>query len=203
MNKALLLLAGLAVGLSLTGAGLLAWQSFAGSPAPALHGMVLDSPRQLDDFELRDAAGRPVRLSDFRGRWVLVYFGYTSCPDVCPTTMTDLARALDALGDDASQVRVILISIDPERDTPERIADYARAFRPDFIGLSGAPDEIAAVAAGFGIYFQKQPGAMVEGYTMDHTSTVTVVDREGYARLVWPFGIRSAEMTDDLRALLR
>jgi protein SCO1/2 len=190
------------VGLALVTTAVIAWQYFQ-TPAPQFHGMALDSPSPALDFTLADANGRAVRLSDFRGRIVLLYFGFTYCPDICPATLTDLARAMDALGEQARETQVIMISIDPERDTPQKIRDYAQAFHPDFIGLSGAPEAIAAIAGPFGVYYEKRPDATGENYTMAHTSTVTVIDREGYVRLVWPFGAKGVEMAEDLRLLLR
>jgi protein SCO1/2 len=206
MKRLLFLLAGIGVGLALTATVTFIGRQLVGPASidPAeLHGMVLDSPRLAPDFTLKDAAGRPVRLSDYRGRLALVYFAYASCPDVCPATMSDLAQAVKALGDQAKDVQVIFITIDPERDTPELAAQYARAFHPDFVGLSGTPEEIAAVASPFGVFYQKQTGTGASGYVMEHTSLITVIDREGYIRLLWPSGVESTDMAADLRRLLR
>lgn len=201
-NRFVLLAVGAVAGLALVVAALVAWPYLV-TPAPEFHGMALDSPSPATDFALADAEGRAVHLSDFRGRIVLLYFGFTYCPDICPATLTDLARAMEALGEQARETQVIMISIDPERDTPRRMAEYARAFHADFLGLSGAPDEIAAIAGPLGVYYEKRPDATGENYTMAHTSTVTVIDREGYVRLVWPFGANGVEMAEDLRLLLR
>lgn len=202
MNRLGLVGVGAIVGIAVVAALAAAWPYFV-APAPEFHGMALDSLSPALDFALADADGRPVRLSDFRGRIVLLYFGFTYCPDICPATLTDLARAMETLGEQARETQVIMISIDPERDTPQRMAEYARAFHEDFLGLSGAPDDIAAIAGPFGVYYEKRPDATGEHYTMAHTATVTVIDREGYVRLVWPFGIKGAEMAEDLRLLLR
>ncbi len=206
MKKLALLISGVVIGLALTATAAFVGRQFAGPPPlnPAdLHGLVLDSPRLSADFTLKNSAGQPVRLSDYRGQLALIFFGYASCLDVCPATLNDLARAVKSLGDRAKDVQVIFVTIDPDRDTPELAAQYALAFHPDFIGLSGTSDEIAAVAAPLGVFYQKQTGTGASGYVMDHTSLVTVVDRQGYIRLLWPTGVKSDEMTADLRLLLR
>lgn len=204
MKKIVLLLGGVLAGLALAGGlALIGRQLLAASAPPELHGMLLDSPAPAADFALPGEDGRMVRLSDFHGRLALLYFGYTSCPDICPTTMSDLARAVTALGDQASEVQVIMISVDPERDTPAIVAAYARNFNPAFIGLSGTLDQVTAAATPFGIYFEKTPGSsQALGYLVNHTSTVTVVDRQGYVRLVWPYGVLPADMASDLRYLM-
>lgn len=168
------------------------------------HGTVLQSPRPAPDFELTAAGGKRVRLSDFRGKIVLLFFGYTFCPDVCPTTMRELARAMEILGPEkAKEIQVIMISVDPERDTPEHIAKYVHAFNPNFIGLTGTPDEIAQVATMYGIFYQKREGTVATGYLVDHTATVTVINREGYVKLLIPYGVTAAEIADDLAYMLR
>lgn len=204
MQRGLQLLSGLVLGL-LVVAGFWATRQFmpGAAPAPELHGMLLEAPAPAADFTLHSGGGAIVRLSDFRGRLTVLYFGYTFCPDVCPATLGDLAKAVAALGEQASDVQVLLISVDPERDTPDRVAAYARAFDPNFLGLSGTVEDITAAATPFGIFFEKAAGATDAGYLMNHTSTVTVVDRAGYVRLVWPFGVPPADLAADLRYLLR
>lgn len=167
------------------------------------HGMLLESPNPAADFTLTGASGQPVSLSDFRGKLVVLYFGYTFCPDVCPTTMTELTKAIKALGPKASDVQVIMVSVDPERDTPERVAEYVRYFDPSFIGLSGTPEEVAAAATPFGIYYEKHEGTAATGYLVDHTATLNVIDKEGRMRLVLPFGTSGEDIADDLAHLLR
>jgi protein SCO1/2 len=132
-----------------------------------------------------------------------VYFGYTFCPDVCPATLVDLKNAIEALGEEAAQVQVIFISVDPERDSPQRAMDYARAFNPGFIGLTGSVDEVAAAASPFGVYFEKDFSGSAAGYLMNHTSVVTGVDRDGNVRVLWPLGVKSDDIAADLRQLLR
>lgn len=192
---------GLVILLLLVGIGYVGYQKFR---PHAFHGTVLQSPQPAPDFELTTAGGKRVRLSDFRGKIVLLYFGYTFCPDVCPTTMRTLARALEILGPDkARQIQVIMISVDPERDTPEHVAEYARAFNPTFIGLTGTPDEIAQVATMYGIYYKKREGTAATGYLVDHTATVTAINKKGYIKVLFPFGTTAEEFADDLSYMLR
>ncbi len=169
----------------------------------AFHGMVIRSSEPAPDFTLTAHTGQQVRLSDFRGKVVLLYFGYTSCPDVCPTTLTKVARALELLGPKAQRVQPIMITVDPERDTVERLALYMPHFGPTFLGLTGTPDQIAAVATAFGIYYKKRKTNSAIGYLVDHTATVTVIDPKGRVRLVFPFEVTAQEMAADLAYMLR
>ncbi len=173
------------------------------NPPHTWTGMLMDPLAPVNDFSLTAAGGKPVRLSDFRGKLVALYFGYTYCPDVCPTTLAELAAGMRDLGADAQQVQVIFISVDPARDTPERLADYVANFDPSFIGITGSPEEIAAVATPLGIYYQAHEGTAATGYLVDHTATVMVLDRQGRLRLLLPFGTTGAQAASDLRALLR
>lgn len=167
-----------------------------------LHGTLIEPPIPAADFTLTSADG-PVRLEDMRGKVVVLFFGYTFCPDVCPTTMVRLGQAMELLGDDAERVQVVMVTVDPERDTPERLAQYVRAFHPSFLGLTGTEEEINAVAATYGIYHAKAEGSEATNYLVDHTSTVTVIDRNGGVRLLWPFDVPAEGYANDLRALLR
>lgn len=173
------------------------------NPPHTWTGMLMDPLAPVNDFSLTAAGGKPVRISDFRGKLVALYFGYTYCPDVCPTTLAELAAGMRDLGADAQQVQVIFISVDPARDTPERLADYVANFDPSFIGITGSPEEIAAVATPLGIYYQTHEGTAATGYLVDHTATVMVLDRQGRLRLLLPFGTTGAQAASDLRALMR
>ncbi len=171
---------------------------------PELHGVVLQSPRQADEFTLIASTGEPLSLTDLRGQYVLLYFGYTFCPDVCPTTMNDLKQMANALGEARMEdVQIILITVDPERDTPERLALYTASFYPDFMGMTGDLPDIQRVASQFGIFFEAQPGTPQTGYLVDHTSAITVIDPEGYVRMIFPYGTTGEEMAADLRYLMR
>lgn len=132
-------------------------------------------------FELVDHEGRVVRESDFRGRLMLVYFGYTWCPDVCPTELQTMSAALDLLGEDAAQVVPIFITIDPERDRPEVMADYRAHFHPSLVALTGSPQQVAAAAKAYRVYYAKGPSedGDSDAYLMDHSSFVYLMDRKG------------------------
>jgi protein SCO1 len=152
-------------------------------------------------FDLIDHGGRRRTDADFRGKLVLIYFGYTHCPDVCPTTMFEVSEILRALGPDADRTRALFITVDPERDTPSVIKDYLSSFDPHLAGLTGDPAAVAAVAKAYRAYFKKVP---TEGgdYIMDHTAIVYLMDKNGH--FVSPFGLkRSAEAAAaDLRKYL-
>lgn len=171
-------------------------------PRP-FHGMVLQSPELAHDFTLNAANGKTVSLEDYRGKLVVLYFGYTFCPDVCPATLSTMKEAMKLMGRKADDVQFIMISVDPERDTPEKIAEYVAYFHPSFIGVTGEPDELAEIAALYGIYYQKHEGTAATGYLVDHTATMVVIDREGYIKLILPFGITGEEVASDLKQLLR
>jgi protein SCO1 len=169
---------------------------------PGYRGVLIDPPHPVADFTLQADQGE-IHLADYRGKVVLLFFGYTYCPEVCPTTLADLSRAMKNLGSRASQVQTIFISVDPERDTPQRLGEYARAFSPNFIGATSTPDEIALIAKQYGIYYQKVPAKSGTGYTMDHTAVVWVIDAQGNLRLEWPYGFETANMVSDLKQLLK
>lgn len=165
------------------------------------HGLLLQATTPATDFQLDTTAGKPMRLSDFRGKYVLLYFGYTFCPDVCPFTLNDLADTLKRLGPAANAVQVIFVSLDPERDTIAHLQAYLPAFHPDFLGMTGDADEILKAVTQFGISYNKIGEG--PGYTLEHTSTVVVVDPDGYAKLVFPYGTTGEQMASDVKYLLR
>jgi protein SCO1 len=164
-------------------------------------GTVLQATTPVVDFRLETTAGKAMQLSDFRGKYVLLYFGYTYCPDACPLTLNDLSDMMNRLGAATTNVQVILVSLDPERDTVAQLAAYLPHFHPDFLGMTGGKEEILKVATQFGIFYEKRGDSI--GYTIDHTSTVIVVDPEGYLKLVFPYGTTGEQMASDLRYLLR
>ena len=167
------------------------------------HGTVIQSPEPSFDFKLTGKGG-DVSLSDYRGKLVLIYFGYTFCPDICPATLANVGQALRNLGEDkASEVQTIMISLDPERDTPQKLAEYVTHFHSSFIGITGTEQDIAQVTSLYGIFYQVQPGSDATGYLIDHTATLLVIDREGYLKLVFPFGVTVDEIADDLEYMLR
>lgn len=171
---------------------------------PEMHGTLFQPPFEAADFTLESSSGAPLSLSDLRGKFVALYFGYTYCPDVCPTTLNDLAVMLDTLGSrKAENVQVVMISVDPQRDTAEHLADYLQYFDPSFVGLTGTLDEIQSVASQYGVFFEAHPGTVESGYLVDHTAIVTVIDSEGKVRLIFPYGTAGADMAADLAYLMR
>lgn len=167
------------------------------------HGTVIQSPEAAADFTLVGPENRAVSLSDFRGQAVMLYFGYTFCPDVCPATMVELAQAQQLLGREADKLQVVMVSIDPLRDTPERLNEYVRHFDERFLGLTGTEDEIAAAATPFGIFYDKHEGSVASGYLIDHTASVVVIDQEGHLRLIYPFGTPGQDIAEDLEHLIK
>ncbi len=158
-------------------------------------------------FALSDAQGQRRQLSDFQGRLVVVFFGFTQCPDVCPTTMQELAEVKRALGADGDKVAGVFITIDPERDTPEVLGPYVSAFSPDFVALRGSLDETAALAKQFKLFYAKVPGkpgadGQPTGYTMDHTAGSYVYDKQGRIRLFTRYGTGGEALLHDLKLLL-
>jgi len=166
------------------------------------HGTLIDPPSPTEDFTVQSDRG-DVHLSDFRGKVVLLYFGYTFCPDACPITLSKLSQVYKNLGDDADQVQTLFISVDPERDTPQVLGTYARAFDPRFVGATSTPEAIAVIAKQFGIFYQKRPVNSAAGYLVDHTSVVWVIDQRGNLRLEWPYDFDTSFMVSDLKALLK
>ena len=186
--------------LALALAALLAWRL----RPPELHGVVIQSPQQAADFTLMSSKGEPMSLSDFRGQYVMLYFGYTFCPDVCPTTLNDLKRMMEALGPKrAENVQVVMVSVDPERDTAEQLGSYLPYFDPSFLGMTGTVEEIQPIASQFGIFFERHEGTSAAGYLVDHTAVVTVVDSKGYVRMVFPYGTSGEDMAADMAYLMR
>ena len=155
-------------------------------------------------FELTRADGQPFRLADQRGKIVLLFFGYTACPDVCPTTMAEMKLVVDALGDKAESVQVVFISVDPDRDTPQSMQKYVEHFNPSFIGLSGSIDELQPIWDAYGIFRavnQTESSAM--GYIVDHTARVTLVDADGNLRLSYGFQTPVEDIVHDIKILLK
>jgi protein SCO1/2 len=155
-----------------------------------------------DDLRLTDQDGRQRSLGDFRGKLVIVNFGYTQCPDVCPTTLADLSSAVKKLGADAARVQVLFVTVDPKRDTAELLKQYVPAFNADFIGLRGDAAATARVTKAFKVYSQERAGKTPQTYTVDHTAQSFVFDASGKLRLVMGYGMKPEDMASDLRILL-
>jgi len=155
------------------------------------------------DFRLTDQNGQVRTLQDFRGKAVVVFFGFTQCPDVCPTTLTEIAQAKKLLGPDGDKVQGVFITVDPERDTPEILKAYMANFDPGFVALRGTPEQTAAVAKDFKVYYKKVEGKTPGSYTMDHSAASYVYDPEGRLRLYTRYGSGPQALADDLRLLLK
>lgn len=155
------------------------------------------------DFQLTDQNGVVRTLADFRGKLVVLFFGYTHCPDVCPTTLSDLATALKLMGNDAQKVQVLFVTVDPERDTPALLKQYVPAFNPSFLGLYGTPDTTAKTVKEFRIFFQKQPKDEKGRYAVDHTAGTYVLDQNGRLRLFMGYGQDAKAIAHDLKLLLK
>lgn len=153
-------------------------------------------------FSLTDHTGKPRTLADFRGKLVVLFFGYTQCPDVCPTTMAEMAAVLKELGPAADEVQVLFVTLDPERDTQELLASYVPAFDARFLGLRGTPEQTAQTAKEFKVFVSKVPGKAPGSYTVDHTAGSYVFDKEGRVRLFLRHGQGPAPIVHDLRQLL-
>ena len=154
-------------------------------------------------FQLVDHDGKPRSLADFRGNVVVVFFGFTHCPDVCPTTLAELAQARKKLGAAGQRVQVVMITVDPERDTPEVLKQYVSALDPSFVGLTGTPDAIAQAAKEFKVFYQKSPGNSPDSYSVDHSSGSFVFDPQGRIRLLVPYGKGADVFVHDIEQLLR
>ena len=166
------------------------------------HGTVIQSPETSYDFTLTGGSG-DVSLSDFRGKLVLIYFGYTFCPDICPATLGNVNQALKQIGSKAEDIQLIMVSLDPQRDTPEKLEQYVAHFNPTFIGITGTQEQVDTVTSLYGVFYEKKEGSEATSYLIDHTATLMVIDREGYLKLVFPFGVTADEIADDLKYMLR
>ncbi|OGA03740.1 MAG: photosynthetic protein synthase I [Betaproteobacteria bacterium RIFCSPLOWO2_02_FULL_62_17] len=160
-------------------------------------GIDLTGTKQEMTFVLSDVEGRERTLADFRGSYVMVFFGFLQCPDVCPTTLVRAAEAIKKLGPDGKKVRLVFISVDPERDTAALLRDYLRAFDPDFVGLRGTAEQTRAAAKALNVFYEKVPTG--SSYTVNHTAITYIFDAKGQLRL----GMRHSQEVDDYVADLR
>jgi len=193
---------GVVIGLGLVFAG---WQFSQANYR--FQGSLIDPPVPAADFSLTDHNGNPFRLGDQRGKIVLLFFGYTYCPDVCPVTMSQFRQIKQQLGETAADVRFVFITVDPERDNAGQLRRYVPNFDPDFIGLTGERSALEIVWKNYGVYADKQPlddsDHSGDNYLVDHTARVYLIDRQGDWRLTYPFGMEASQLTDDLEYLLR
>ena len=155
------------------------------------------------DFPLPDADGRMRSIRDFQGKAVVVFFGYTQCPDVCPVTLTEIAEAKKLLGADGARVQGVLVTVDPERDKPELLKAYVANFGPDFIALRGTPEQTAQVAKDFKVFFRRVEGKAPGTYFMEHSAASFVYDPQGRLRLYSRYGSGAQALADDLKLILK
>jgi len=180
---------------------LAAWLAACTPAGPSFKGSDVTGATFGRDFALTDPAGQPRTLADYRGKAVAVFFGYTQCPDVCPTTLAALAEATRSLGADADKVQVVFVTVDPDRDTAALLGQYVPAFDPRFVGLRGDAAATERVAREFKVIYQKVPGTTPDRYTMDHSAGVFLFDRAGRLR-VYESSADPAVLAHDLRTLL-
>lgn len=154
------------------------------------------------DLAMVDGSGQLRTLDDYQGKVVVVFFGFTHCPDVCPTSMAELAQTMRLLGDQAENVQVLMISVDPERDTPKILNQYVKAFNPRFTGLTGSAQQLHKTAQSFKAYYAKAPGLTPGDYSMDHSSSFYVLDPDGEARVLIPASASAQEIASDIKQLL-
>ena len=189
--------------LRMAGATLLALVVGACGPtAPKFLGSDVTGAGFGHDFRLTDHTGKPRTLADFRGKVVVIFFGYTQCPDACPTTLSELAAALQKLGPDAAGVQVLFVTVDPERDTPDLLSHYVPAFNPSFLGLRGDAQATADAAKEFKVIYQKQPGATPGSYSMDHSAGTFIFDPQGRLRVYVSYGQGPEVFAHDIGELL-
>lgn len=172
-------------------------------PPPPLASHAIDVSwryAQPPEFRLADAKGNMHSLSDFRGKVVVLFFGYTHCPEVCPTTLTDMARVMRILGPDAERTQVLFVTLDPERDTPAVLSAYVPFFHPLFMGLYGNAEETAAAAQAFAVNYEKHQEK--HGYSIDHSDGTFLIGKDGKTILLSPYGQRPELVAEDIKLLL-
>lgn len=174
----------------------------AAAPAVAFKAVDITGADYGRDFSGTDVDGKVRRLADFQGKVAVVFFGYTQCPDVCPTTMAELAAVKQRLGADGARLQAVFVTVDPERDTPEILKAYMGSFDPAFVALRGTPEETQALAKSFKAFFRKVDGKAPGSYTMDHTAGAYVFDPQGRLRLFVRYGQPVDAWVEDLRQLL-
>lgn len=194
----------LAIGLFALAAGLLGGCGDASRPAaPAFQLTDVTNAPFGKALALNDHHGKPRTLEDFRGKVVVVFFGFMHCPDACPATLAELAQVAKALGPDASRMQVLFVTVDPERDTPELLRQYVPSFHPDFLGLYGDAAATAQAAKEFKIFYQKQAPSAGGGYSVDHSAGTYVLDQQGRLRLYAQYGVGASALLHDIRLLLQ
>jgi protein SCO1 len=175
----------------------------AGCKPASFHGTAYEPPEKAPPVVLRQSNGGQFSLADQRGSVVLLYFGYTHCPDICPTTLSDWKRVKAELGRDASRVRFVFISVDPARDDAATLQRYVTRFDPAFIGATGDPTALAGIERSFHVTSAREETGPANGYAVTHSSHTFVIDKRGNLRLLYSFGMEPADVVSDIRELLR
>ncbi len=191
--------AALSATLLLTGCDKLGFKSDAKA---GFQGVDLTGANYAQGFSLPDIDGRMRTLADFKGKVVVVFFGYTQCPDVCPTTMAELAQVKKALGPDGDRVQGVFITVDPQRDKPELLKAYLASFDPSFVALRGSEEQIKETAKAFKVYYTQKAGSTPETYTVDHTAASFLFDPEGRVRVYARYGAGTQPLMSDIKLLL-
>ena len=174
-----------------------------GENKPQFSSVDLTGADYAKDFQLPDQDGKVRSLKDFQGKVVVLFFGYTQCPDVCPTTMTELAQVKKELGAEGDKLQVLFVTVDPERDTPQVLKGYMANFDPSFIALRGTPEQLAAMAKDFKVFYKKTEGKTPTSYSMDHSAASYVYDTKGQLRLYTRFGSGAQALASDIKLLLK
>ncbi|MGZ5714112.1 MAG: SCO family protein [Caldimonas sp.] len=187
---------------SLCAVALAACDRLGGPKAPTFHSTDITGAEFARRLELPDTDGRVRTLADWKGKVTVVFFGYTQCPDVCPATMAELAQIRKSLGAEGDRIQTVFVTIDPERDTPEVLKAYVGNFGPGFIALRGSPEQTAAAAKEFKVFYAKVPGRAEGSYTMDHSAASFVFDPAGHVRLFVPYGGDTNNFAADLKQLV-
>jgi protein SCO1/2 len=173
-----------------------------GKSTPTFNGIDLTGVDYAKDFALTDHNGQLRTLKDFQGKVVMMFFGYTQCPDVCPTSMVEMVNIKQLLGPDGDKLQGLFVTVDPERDTPELLKAYMENFDPSFLALYTSPDKLAALAKDYKVYYKKVPGPTPTSYSMDHTAGSYIYDTQGHLRLFTRYGTKPELTAADIRQLL-
>lgn len=198
MKRSGLLILGVVIGLAMIlGAWFIADQFY------TYQGVLIDPPASAPDFSLVDQHGNPFTLSEQQGNVVLIFFGYTNCPDVCPVTLSEYKQIKSRLGENSEKVKFVFITVDPERDTQERMKLYIENFDQDFVALTADRPTLEAVWKDYGVYQERQDTGSAAGYLVDHTARTYAIDMQGKWRLNYPFGMEIEKIFQDVIHLLR
>ena len=171
-------------------------------PKPSFSGTDISGTGLGKELVMLDHTGQPRTLADYKGKALVVFFGFTHCPDVCPTALAQLAQTLQLLGDRAGEVQIAMISVDPERDTPEIMARYVKAFDNSFVGLTGTPQQLQQTAKSFKAYYAKVPDKANNSYTMDHSASFYLFDKNGQARVLASGTSSAQDLAKDIKSIL-